>query len=225
MLIIFGIIYFIIVWTYFSFNWRSWRRCLDLWQLNKEKVKITKSRAYKSVDELIDHLKEKDVWYKELYLIIRVRAAQFLDIPRDVYRFFVRGIQRWVRGWCDEDVWGVDYYLMEIIPPMLRQLKETKQGIPVIVGKMETDEEMAEAEKLWNAVLDSIIWTFETGKKIAENDLAYFEDWSQEKCDEYNKIWTDWKYESKPRAMTLEECKKYEAGWANFKKYFYNLWD
>jgi hypothetical protein len=225
MLIIFGIIYFIIVWTYFSFNWRSWRRCLDLWQLNKEKVKITKSRAYKSVDELIDHLKEKDVWYKELYLIIRVRAAQFLDIPRDVYRFFVRGIQRWVRGWCDEDVWGVDYYLMEIIPPMLRQLKETKQGIPVIVGKMETDEEMAEAEKLWNAVLDSIIWTFETGKKIAENDLAYFEDWSQEKCDEYNKIWTDWKYESKPRAMTLEECKKYELGWSNFKKYFYNLWD
>ena len=225
-LVVNNLICFLILWTYVSFHWYGWKNSFELWRLkrSKHKEKVT-SKSYKSVDELWVSLDKKDVWYKDLYLTIQVKIEQFFDIPRDVYRFFKKGIQRWARGWADEDCWSIDGFLTSIIPPMLKRLKETKQGVPCIAENMETKEGMKEAERQWHEILDSIIYTFETSKEIAENDLAYFEDWSQEKCDKYNKIWIDWKYEPKPRAMTKEECKRYELGWSNLKKFFYSLWD
>jgi len=226
MLIIFGVLCFILLWTYISFHWYGWKTSFELWLLkrSKSKEKITRT-FYKSVDEIWEDLDKKEVWYKRVLLHIKWKVEYFFDIPRDVYRFFKRGLQRWARGWSDEDVWGCDFYLSTIIPAMLKRLKETKQGVPCIVGKMETDEEMAEAERKWNEILDSIIDTFETSKKIADNELAYFEEWSQEECDKFNKIWTDWKHEPKPRAMTKEECRQYETGWSNLKKFYFSLWD
>ena len=220
------VVCFLVFWIYISFNWYSWKINIELWQLriNKNKEKITRT-SYKTVDELWEDLDKKEVWYKRVLLHIKWKVEYFFDIPRDVYRFFKRGLQRWARGWSDEDVWGCYFYLSTIIPAMLKRLKETKQGVPCIVGKMETDEEIKEAEKQWDEILDSIIYTFETSQKIADSELAYFERWSQKKCDKYNKIWVDWKYEPKPRAMTKEECKKYDAGWENLKRYFYSLWD
>jgi hypothetical protein len=224
--LILGIIGFLCFWIYVSFNWRSWKTNLEIWQLKRtKKIKITKNKSYKSVDELLEDLNKRDIWYKELFLILRVRIEQFFDIPRDVYRFFKRGIQRWSRGWADEDVWSINGFLSEIIPQMLKRLKETKQGIPMVVGKMSNDEEVKQAEELWDEILNNIIWTFEISKKIADSELAYFEKWTQTKADKYNKIWVDWKYESKPRAMSKEECRRYENGWKLMKKYFYNLWD
>jgi predicted metal-dependent hydrolase len=220
------VVCFLILWTYISFNWYGWKINIELWQLriNKNKEKITR-KSYKSVDELWEDLDKKEVWYRRILLHIKWKMEYFFDIPSDVYRFFKRGLQRWARGWADEDVWSINNFLSEIIPPMLKRLKETKHGIPTIVGKMRTDEEVGEAEKQWEEILDSIIWTFKTSKKIDDNELAYFKKWSQKKCDKYNKIWIDWKYEPKPRAMTKEECKQYESGWSNLKKYYFNLWD
>lgn len=220
------VVSFLSLWTYVSFKWYSWKTTIELWQLriNKNKEKINRI-SYKTFDEIMEDLNKKEVWYKDLYLTIRVRIEQFFDVPRDVYRFFKKGIQRWARGWSDEDVWGLSNYLSNIIPTMIKRLKETKQGIPCIVGKMETDKEMKEAEKRWDEILDNIIYTFETSKKIANSELAYFEKWSQKKCDKYNKIWVDWKYEPKPRAMTKEECRKYEEGWKLLQRFYFNLWD
>ena len=223
-LLILGIICFLILWIYISFNWYTWKINLELWQMKNKKTKV-EGKNYKSFEEMMEHINKKDVWYKELWLIIRVRTEQFFDIQRDTYRYFKRGIQRWNRGWSDEDVWSVNSFLSEIIPPMLKRLKETKHGIPCVVDKMETDKEMKEAEKQWDEILDTIIWTFETSKKIADNELAYFERWTQKKADKYNKIWVDYKYEPKPRAMTKEECLRYKKGWFYLQKFFYSLWD
>jgi hypothetical protein len=223
------VVCFLLFWIYVSFNWYSWKINLELWEMkrNKNKTRITKSKSYKSVDELWEDLDKKEVWHRRVLLHIKCKIEQFFDIPRDVYRFFKKGIQRWARGWSDEDVWGINYFLSEIIPPMLKRLKETKHGVPCIVGKMETDKEMEEAEKQWDEVLDSIIYTFEVSKNISESNLFYqpSEEWSRKEANKYNKIWIDWKYEPKPRAMTKEECKRYELGWSNLKKFFYSMWD
>jgi hypothetical protein len=217
------VVCFLLFWIYVSFNWYSWKINLELWEMkrNKNKTRITKSKSYKSVDELWEDLDKKEVWHRRVLLHIKCKVEYFFDIPRDVYRFFKRGIQRWARGWADEDCWSIDRFLTSIIPPMLKRLKETQHGLPTW-----TDEKTEEqAQKEWDDILDSIIWTFETSQKIADNELAYFERWSQKQCNKYNKIWVDWKYEPKPRAMTEAECKKYDAGWANLKRYFYSLWD
>lgn len=222
--IIINIVLFLCFWTYVSFNWYAWKTGLELWQLKRtKKIKITKNKSYKSVDEMWEDLSKKEVWYKELHILLRVRIEQFFDIPQDIYRYFKRGIQRWNRGWSDEDVWCVNYFLSSIIPPMLKRLKETKHGLPTWTEE-KTEEQ---AQKEWDEILDNIIWTFEVSKKITENDLAYFEKWTQKKADEYNKIWIGWEYEHepKPRAMTKAECERYNEGWKLFKKFYFNLWD
>jgi hypothetical protein len=220
--LILGIVGFLCLWIYVSFNWYGWKTNLEIWQLKSgKKSKITRSKRYKSVDEMWEDLDKKDVWYKELWLTIRIRIEQFFDIPRDIYRYFKRGMQRWNRCWSDEDVWGVNDFLSKVIPAMLKRLKETQHGLPTWTEE-KTEEQ---AQKEWDEILDSIIETFETSKKIADNELAYFEKWTQKKADKYNKIWIDWKYEPKPRAMTKEECLRYKKGWFYLQKFFYSLWD
>jgi hypothetical protein len=224
MLIGIGLICFLILWIYISFNWYAWKTNIELWQLriNKNKEKINRT-AYKTFDEMMVDLNKKDVWYKDLYLTIRVKIEQFFDIPRDVYRFFKRGLQRWARGWADEDCWSIDGFLTSIIPPMLKRLKETKHGLPTWAE----DKTEEQAQKEWDDILDSIIYTFEVSKNISDSNLFYqpSEEWSRKEANKYNKIWVDGKYEPKPRAMTLEECKRYELGWSNLKRYFFSLWD
>lgn len=216
------IIGFLCLWIYVSFNWYGWKIDLELWEMkrNKNKEKVTR-KSYKTVDELWEDLDRPVIWYKDLYLTIRVRIEQFFDVPRDVYRYFKRGIQRWNRGWSDADIWGVNDFLSRVIPAMLKRLKETQQGLPTWTE----DKTEEQAQKEWNDILDTIINTFETSKKIADNELGYFENWSQRKYDYYNKIWVTHTYEPKPRAMTKEECGKYKQGWELFRKYYFSLWD
>lgn len=77
--------------------------------------------------------------------------------------------QRVFRGWDDRAVWGVDAYLAELMPQLLRKLKEDKQGIPIsfFVDPFEdiTPEAEAAAQANWGAVLDEMIAGFEAAER------------------------------------------------------------
>jgi hypothetical protein len=57
----------------------------------------------------------------------------------------------------------MDYTLAKIVLPMLKQLKETKHGVPadLIQTKDGNEVPFEVAEKKWNKTLDEIIWSFE----------------------------------------------------------------
>lgn len=61
---------------------------------------------------------------------------------------FFRGIkyrrQRARRGYSDRDLWDINYYLAEIIPPMMRHLKENGSGTPTRLKSREEWEEILE---------------------------------------------------------------------------------
>lgn len=68
-----------------------------------------------------------------------------LKIYYVVWRFFNNGpgnVRQWMRevkyfcqrgyrGYSDRDVWSVDWFLAQILPKMLLQLKNTKHGTPM----------------------------------------------------------------------------------------------
>lgn len=117
------------------------------------------------------------------------------DVYREVRDFFVRG---W-RGYADSDVWGMDWYLATITLPMLKKIQSNKVGVPIeftVVDKKEIS--MEEAEKTWNKVLQEMIDGYDAF--IKQDDIVDIKEWKK-----------------------LEKIRK--QGFAQFSKYFGNLWD
>ena len=118
---------------------------------------------------------------------------------RDRYndvRFF---IQRGKRGWSDRDAWGVDYYLAEIIPPMLRRLVEMGNGFPANnLTEDYTGEDWEKEFKKWHKDL------LKAADDIDQHEVA-----------------TDWSnYKDMEKAV-----KRVERGLDFVKKNFFSLWD
>ena len=223
--IILSIILFIGVWTLVSFYWRGWQSSFEIWQLKRNPI-ISK-KSYISVHDMQEDLNSKDPWIVSLWFTINYKFQDMLDLPRYIYRFFKRGIQRWKRGWSDEDVWGIDGYLNDIIPQMVKRLKDIHHGVPCYVGKTETDKKFEQADKKWMNILDEIIWLFNMNKKIGENRYFYqnSKNWSSKEYFEYNELWNDTKREYKPRSLDYDECIRHDKAWKLFRKYYFSLWD
>ena len=90
----------------------------------------------------------------------------------------------------DHDVWSMDTTLAMIILPMLRRLKQQKQGIPWVDPEDVPEELRATPEEQealnkdgtldknfearWNYVLDSMIWSFECVADPDEQQNQFF---------------------------------------------------
>lgn len=130
------------------------------------------------------------------------------EILREYKRQTKWAWQRVFRGWDDRAVWSLNYYLAEIIPQVLKKLKEDKVGVPMQFFEglpyedentySYSEESMKIAEERWNVVLDEMIAGFEI----------------------YNNLWKEPSYEKE-----REEYKKVEKALELLKIYFENLWD
>lgn len=208
--------------------WSKW-----IWKLDKPKS----YGPYKNVQEMMDRDRsEYEAWFEDKFTSLYYTLQRYWEMPGNWCDNVKWGWQRARRGWSVRDTWSVDWYLTEIIPPMLKYLKEHKHGIPNQafrpsdpVGKYggHTDAAFKKAEKRWNKELDKMIYTFETARNMTEHSWFYqpSDKWSKREFDKYNKMWLDWKHEPAPRAMTKSECRRYEEGWKSFQENFFSLWD
>jgi hypothetical protein len=105
--------------------------------------------------------------------------------------------QRVFRGWDDRAMWGVDMYIAKMIPGMMRQLKEWKQGLPnnVFEGLPYEDENnysyseesMIIASERWDKILDEIAEGFEI-YYLNSGDMIYYKDEENlKKTEKYKK--------------------------------------
>ncbi len=91
----------------------------------------------------------------------------------------IKHIARWVRnikycyqrikyGYCDRDVWSIDWWFLNVVPNMLEDLKETTHGYPrefeeVTMESLGTDsqDEVDEARmQKWRDTLSEMIFLF-----------------------------------------------------------------
>jgi hypothetical protein len=141
------------------------------------------------------------------------------DIPFDFYRKYKRGYQRAYFGISDEDVWGLDNYLSNVILIGLKKLRSNKVGCPYIDGfDSETDEGFESMQKEWERILETMIWTFQVTKKVQNGEWLLRPKYGWTIQDRV-------RVEKEIHLMTVQETRRYYRGWANFSKYYFGLWD
>ena len=80
----------------------------------------------------------------------------------DAKRNLKSKIQRFIRGYADEDVWQMDYWFINIIPKMLRQLRDKGMGYP---SKLKSKEE-------WHDELNKMIY-YDMQMHKSETNMKY----------------------------------------------------
>jgi len=181
-------------------------------------------KKFTSVDELFEDIKKNyNLWDKIILHPsmnwLRRLIYNTTEIPGDFYRKCKRGYQRAYFGICDEDVWGLDYYLSNVILIGLKKLRKNKLGCPCLEGfNSETDEGFEAMQKEWELIIDAMIWTFEVTKKIQNMEwlLMPKDGW---KIDERKRM------AKEIHLMTRGETERYYYGWKLFSQHYFSLWD
>ncbi len=147
----------------------------------------------------------KRAWYA-----VRRRLLAIVAVPYHISRvkWF---IQRGRRGYADCDYWSMNDYLISVILPLLKLLKENQHGYPGH-GQASTPEK-------WDILLDKMITGFEAGNRICEDEyyMATNSDILERKPEpEEVQQWIN---------MANEDRKIFHGSMKIFNKWFFALWD
>jgi hypothetical protein len=145
----------------------------------------------------------------------------------DELRYNIRdSYQRIKFGWSYSDLWNMDYWFLETIPPMLRHLAE-EPTYPSNFSKADDWDEwlLDQAEKLEKCKEDGIKNEYEEDFfRLAEearisngNSSTIFKD-----NPEFNEIKK--KYFSRQQEIYEEQCKLISEVFNELGKHFYSLW-
>jgi len=149
--------------------------------------------ALTSLEDLEEKIRNRP-WLVKAWHSIKYPMLRFLDFKyksKKVKWFYQRG----KRGWADCDWWDMHSYLIHIITPMLKELKEKNYG-GLGYGKASTPEK-------WEALLGEMIEGFEAADRIIESEYpmdSYLED-------------------------QKKDIKVFETKMKIFTKWFFHLWD
>ena len=142
----------------------------------------------------------------------------YFNIPKEIYEWIECFIQRGKQGYCYRDVWSIDYYLMEILPPMLEKLKKDTHGFPADLTEVE-----------WNETLDNMILGFAAGKRLVDSENWVMNKDTEMKVDSSGKVnftnpWTEDQVKSF-KEKDAKDKKTFDEGMKLFHKFFFALWD
>lgn len=186
------------------------------WDDNKD----SEDRFWEKVEDALQW-----IYNKTINIILDNRSSQKINVRIDNY-----------------DTWSMDHTLAHIVLPMLKQLKETKHGSPM-VDMTDVPQELRvndpEAKEFWDSgdiddkhharwdwVLDEMIWAFEQKcRDDWEGDYYEYEHIEPNKESEdfserlgLKLVWED--HEGRKAHQ-----KRMSNGFRLFGKYYENLWD
>ena len=130
------------------------------------------------------------------------------------------------------DTWNMDHTLASIILPMLKQLKETKHGAPMVDDEDVPAEIMAKYAdekpeystdsnwfKRWDYVLNEIIWAFEQ-KCVDDWAEQYYGEWIEDETKMFGGHHINVDDEGRQKHQ-----ERMSNGFRLFGKYYESLWD
>ena len=133
------------------------------------------------------------------------------------------------------DTWSMDHTLAHIVVPMLKQLRDTKHGAPVVDNRdvpeelrqpenwIEQYEKAGETDEFWFArwdyVLDEMIWAFEQ-KTLDDWEEQYFGEWIEDE----SKTLGGYHINADDEGRKAHQ-ERMSNGFRLFGKYYENLWD
>lgn len=176
------------------------------------------------------------IWFK---ILLHLKPSEIKWQCRRLKCFFIRG----KKGWSEIDVWNLHDYLSTVISESSKDLLNGYAGFPTMVlpddyDPCDEDKEKQkrieeESKKKWEAIVNTISWTFDVNKKLSNSQwyMVRREDYNTEKkyqnyLNFCNDMVTNYNTPDDPHhLMTDEEIKRWEEGWEYFKKYYFCLWN
>ena len=121
----------------------------------------------KQVDEFMSK-KNKQKNIKASYSCFEAKYRGWIS-PVKIIRRWRRNIkhayQRIRYGYCDRDVWSIDWWFLNVVPNMLQDLRKTAHGFPSEVGDMvgydgQNIDKSKEQEAIdkWDSILAEIVF-------------------------------------------------------------------
>jgi hypothetical protein len=213
-------------------------RRLDFWLRNEPYRPVSDDFRLIPFEDIFDKNPEVDPLRTRVYWgVRRFWVNHWLCNPRDVYREIKFAHQRLTRGWDDRAAWSVDWWLDNMMPGVLRLLKEKKHGIPCSMfdGLPMNDEgyhdkpEYAIAEARWDAIMDKMVAAFEAHRRmdegLYEEELGEYplrrpegvskEDWEKVRDDRMKAS----------RLLEERDEKIFQEGMKLFVEHYGSLWD
>ena len=167
---------------------------------------------------------KRDPWYQRAWEAVYFPIYGFFRHilwPKIRPSNFKHWFQRAKYGYSDRDCWDIDYHLSEIIPAMIKKMRDNLCGHPASFCQEMPPEE---AQKQWDTILKTIQEAFQIENDILNDKILEITDKDRrermERVIEKNlKLWKD------ARFITKYEVMVRKIGWKNFQEYFSNLWD
>ena len=149
--------------------------------------------------------------------------------------------QRVKYGYCDRDVWSIDYWFLNVVPSMLEDLRDNAHGCPPrgrLDAKILDGDDMGE----WKKILSEMVFLFREANEETCLRLNSYEDEYQKARDEFeekekgltkrdifqnmpeNKDIVD-KYLDESHKITAYRAECKDKAFLLFAKYFFDLWD
>src|SRR5271163_1552002 len=216
-------------------------RCFDFWLRDEEFYPPNESYVMHDIDELFgDPNNEPDPLRTRVYWSVRrFWTNHWLCNWDNIYREVKFAYQRVVRGWDDRAVWSVDYWLDDMMPAVLRQLKEDKHGTPSEMfptGPEFMDEDgnanesgWAIANARWDEIMDKMIAGFEASRRVKSH--LYEEELGPYPLHRPKGMPKDeWKEVRHQHFLKSQELAKrdeaiFKEGMALFAEHYWSLWD
>jgi len=123
----------------------------------------------------ISQNREETLWDK-----ILMPLTWFRQKCRDAYWELKYGFQRFKRGYSVRDTWDIGHWLISLLPPMIKTMRRTNQGVPLSFFKefdkdgKPTDDN--DALKRYNAMLGDILNGLESARILDELDYDFRSD-------------------------------------------------
>jgi len=174
-------------------------------------------KKYDSMEEMFNEWDSQKNWLENFIDnkfsngIADYRATYTLTHPWKILEYIWTHIEyaweRIFKGYDRRVIWSIDFYLAKMMPLWIRDLKETKHGVPISMFDINTlkkscdpdNDEMEIAEEKFNNILEQIAIGFECYEEF------------------HNTIPSSEKY----KELEL----KFNNGFKLFKEHFSSLWD
>ena len=143
------------------------------------KYKVFGKKYNKNTLNVVNDLLKKMDKQKSVYLTIYSFFSHIKEFPTSIYDTIKYFIQRGINGYSTKDLWDFDWYLCDMIPKALKQLKGNQNGLSL----WKKGEKESVSVKRWHKIIDEMIYTFEHYDDFVMKKL------SEKNIKRYNKGW------------------------------------
>lgn len=130
--------------------------------------------------------------------------------------------QRVFRGYDDRITWGLNDWLNENLPKILRKMKSFVHGYPSTPFKKKIKNDI-DSIKEWKNILEQMAKGFESAEKISDKEYMKKIKLKKARKDMFGQdSYIDYKFDKKYYNKLYKE---FEKGIDLFKRWYFNLWD